>query len=683
MQSRGKKISPLSKRIGTGVILLVIFGGCAYYNTMFNALQTYDSATTQLNENTSQEIPPEIRKDFETTIDKCWKLINIYGEDSNYADDALLLIAKSNFYLQEYSKSERFARQMIGKYPESDLIPEANLWLARSLIKLNRGDEATGFLNEIIQSDADDDLKSKAWFSLGELSEARDQKEQAVKELETSIEYASDDKMISEARYEIGQIYYNDKDYKQAAEQLEILFDYDEPIAVIFQSQMLRVDALMKLKDPDEAQYVLNLMGRETRFFQFQDLIQAKKGECMVQNGTIPEAIDQFQYTLDNYPHTAGSARAAFGLADVLEHTYAEYDSARKLYLRVKQEDRNSDLNIVAGPRAYTLDQYLKLKDNIRFDIKSLNPDSTAEETDTLSQPEAGGYTAVPVIENPSDSLTHQPAVAAQKTARPLKKRDPEEIHESLVKNNFALAEFFLLTMQNYDSAEVAYRRFIRTYQDSVLIPKAYYALYYIYDFEKHERSKADSVKRIILNDYPESVYALHIQKHDQAEYDTTVADTVKLTYRKAENLMFDEDYSEALPIFEKIAEIDSGSIWAEKSRYAIAWIYEKKLNEIPNAVSAYEIIAREYPDTPFGKIAKLKIQPPPPEAAPDTLADSSRVITGDTTITAPPDTSLMNQISPQDRQDKQAGPDRLEKEKERLEPSTITQDSSKTLEKE
>ena len=74
------------------VVLLLIVGGCAYYNTMFNALEKYDSALLRLNQSTNPEIPQDIHKDFEITIDKCWKLINIYGEDSNWADDALLLI---------------------------------------------------------------------------------------------------------------------------------------------------------------------------------------------------------------------------------------------------------------------------------------------------------------------------------------------------------------------------------------------------------------------------------------------------------------------------------------------------------------------------------------------------------------------------------------------------------------
>jgi hypothetical protein len=48
--------------------------------------------------------------------------------------------------------------------------------------------------------------------------------------------------------------------------------------------------------------------------------------------------------------------------------------------------------------------------------------------------------------------------------------------------------------------------------------------------------------------------------------------------------------------------------------------------------------------------------------------------------MTVPGDTSQINQLPLQDNQEKTSGQDRLEKEKERLEPST-TQDSSKTLE--
>ena len=623
--------------------ILLIIGGCAYYNTMFNALDKYDSALTRLNASTNTEMPQDIRKDFEITIDKCWKLINIYGEDSNYADDALLLIAKSNFHLQEFTKAERFARQMIQKYPESDLYAEGNLWLAKSLVKLDRGDDAIGFLNTIIDSDADDDLKSRAWFSLGELYYQRDQASQAIEQFRTCIEYAEDELLVSEAGFLIGKIYYENRDYEEAADELALLFDYDEPIGVIFESQMLRIKTLLKLDDPDECLFVLNLMGRETRFFQYQDRIQAKIGECLVYDGEIEEAIDQYDYTIRNHPRTPGSAIAAFGLAEIFEHTYADYDSARKLYLRVKQEDRNSDLNIQAGEKAYTLEQYLKLKENIRLDLQDLNPDSLGEEE---RMDETTLEDQMPVVAG-QDTNQNQvaPASQAARITKPTrKKREPEEIRQSLIKNNFALAEFFLLTMQNYDSAEVAYKRFINTFEDTSLVPKSYYALYYLYDFELNEEEKADSIKNIILEDYGETSYARHIllQDKNEIQLDSAQTDTVKNHYLRAEQLMYAEDYADAIPIFKEIAREDSGTVWAERSSYAIAWIYEKKLEDIDSALAAYEKVAEEYPNSAYGAIAKKKIQPPPPEPETEETPPDSIITTVDSlnALVAPEDST-------------------------------------------
>ena len=602
------------------VATVLIIGGCVYYNTMFNALDKYDSALTRLNQSTNPEIPQDIRKDFEITIDKCWKLINIYGEDSNYSDDALLLIAKSHYHLQEYTKSERFARQMTIKYPESELFAEGNLWLAKSLIKLNRGEDAVEFLNIIIDSEADDDLRSRAWFSLGELYYQREQFMPAIEKLETSIEYADDELLVSEASFLIGRIYYETGDFKQASDQLELLYDYDEPIGIIFESQMLRVAALLKQDDPDEALFVLKLMSRETRFYQYQDQIQAKIGDCLIYDQQLEEAIDQYDYTMRIHPRTSGSAAAAFGLAEIFDHTYADFDSARKLYLRVKQEDRNSEFNITAGSRAIVLDQYLKLRDNIRQDLSDLHPDSLAgsEATEEIQD----NADTQNITEDITDSNQVKSTNQTKTPARTVKKRSEEEIQQSLIKNNFALAEFFLLNMQNYDSAEVAYNRFITTYQDSALVPKSYYALYYLYDFELNHREKADSIKKIILSNYAESVYAEHLLKEDLPEHpEATKVDSVKQRYRMAENLMFAEDYADALSLFEEIAETDSGSVWAEKARYAIGWIYEKKLADVENAIAAYETVVKEYPASAYGKIAKLKIQPPPEPQITDTAS--------------------------------------------------------------
>ena len=149
------------------ILLLSLLAGCAYYNTMFNAEEKYETGEKLLAQSKGKEITPEIRKDFYDAIDKCWKLINLYGDSSTYADDALLLIGKSHFQVEEFVKSERYLRQFLNRYPKSDLIAEANLWLGKSLVNLDRDDEAKVFLNEALEADQSNEMNSHALLSLG------------------------------------------------------------------------------------------------------------------------------------------------------------------------------------------------------------------------------------------------------------------------------------------------------------------------------------------------------------------------------------------------------------------------------------------------------------------------------------------------------------------------------------
>ena len=134
--------------------------------------------------------------------------------------------------------------------------------------------------------------------------------------------------------------------------------------------------------------------------------------------------------------------------------------------------------------RARVLESYLKLRDNIKRDLADLRKLEDGEEveteieesTDTLSTGSFEDSLREESINNRSSKRPRK-GVQAKKPPAP-KKRTQEEVILSLERNRFALAEYFLLNMQNYDSAEVAYIDFISTTQDTVLKPKAYHTLY-------------------------------------------------------------------------------------------------------------------------------------------------------------------------------------------------------------
>ena len=179
--------------------------------------------------------------------------------------------------------------------------------------------------------------------------------------------------------------------------------------------------------------------------------------------------------------------------------------------------------------------------------------------------------------------------------------------------------------MANYDSAIADYKNFIDVSNDSLLVPKAYYALYYIYTYERENQAKADSFRQIILQDFPTTPYAAYFSAKNSKEI--IVEEEIspyKYLFLQGEALLYDGRYEEAIDVFTQIAVEDSGSEVAKKARYASAWIYEKKLDDIPDAVHAYTMLAREYPQSEAGKLAQKKISEPVADVLPDASVSDS-----------------------------------------------------------
>ena len=230
---------------------LLFVVGCAYYNIMFNAHEKYESGEKRIKASVSKEITPEVRKDFYDAIDKCWKLLNIYGDSSAYAADALLLIGKSHWQVEEYVKSERHLRQFINRYPKTDLMTEANLWLGKSLEKLDRDDEAIQYLNIALQADEDDEINAQVYLSLGSVYYKKEIYERARTQLNLAIEESDDDNLKASAQYLIAETYFNERDYEQSAENFEKVKEYNTQIDFLFDSFMRKIDCYVEMDQFD------------------------------------------------------------------------------------------------------------------------------------------------------------------------------------------------------------------------------------------------------------------------------------------------------------------------------------------------------------------------------------------------------------------------------------------------
>lgn len=637
----------------TLLLLLLITAGCAYYNTFFNAKHSFHLAEEKQKISKSTELAADVRKEYERAINKSWKLIDFYGDSSSYADDALLLIGQAHYNLAEFAKSERVLEQFLLKYLKSDLLPEAKLWLAKTYIALEKQDKAQELLDNLFRAKVSKKIAAQAFYILGDLFYKQDNFRKAIEYLEKCVDITSDDEIEGAAQFLIGEAFFELEEYENAVYAYEKLEKLNIPVIKEYEAFSQKVNALSKMEKYGEAEQELREMLRNQRFNNQFALIETKLANIFEQQGETDLARDYYYDIMKKYPRSEGVGLTAFYLGQLYELVYGNFDSAKVYYDKAGKLKTEKIVLEEASKKSQLLTEYLKMRDQLRKDRSDLRrlvrgDSSLVDSMDVTSesgqkkqeQLQAQQNTAQEDLSDPlknaqsfemisdSDSIrtsvedsTQQEKTQKSKQKAPTTKkvavnRTPEEVNDSYIKNSFARGEFFLLKYLNYDSAAVAYQEFVTHFQDSLLTPKAYYAMYFIYKTIE-DSIKADSIKTLIIDRYPSTSYGqkLSSQVYDLISADAQSEDKIyRDKYLKAENNLFSQNFEKAIQLFGEIAISDSGSVWAKKSRYAIAYIYEKYLNDFPRAIDNYTILAKEYPNTEYSKIAQNKIQPPKEE---------------------------------------------------------------------
>ena len=638
------------------IILCIIFVlGCAYYNTFFNAKEYYKTGEKKQKNSISDNVPSDVKTSYNNAIKKCWKLIDTYGDSSEYADDALLLIGKSHYNIQEYELSEKVLNQFLLKYLNSELIPDAKLWLAKNYIELEKDDEALDLLDNIFDNKVSNEVAAKAFFILGNLYFKNEDYENAIDNFQKCVEITDDDEIKGEAEYKSGESFFILEEYENAIYHFQKIQKLDVPVIKEYEAIMQKINALSKLERYEEADQILRLMLSNQRFIDQFSLIETKLANISEIQGDIEYAMELYYDILNKYPKKEGAALSAFYLGQLYEFEYGDFDSAKTYYDRVNQEYNRSEAKEDATSRANLLKEYLTIRDQINKDKGDLyklqhgdsllvdsvavepSPEDTLEVEETEKFVEFDNPFKYPSDANQDTVLSDTSNISAkdsldqvtQQTAsqkKPVQKkkavsRDPNEVEGSLIKNSFAIAEYFLLKYQNYDSSLARYSNFVNDFSDSILSPKALYSIYFLYNNINKDILRADSIKNIILDQYLDTPYGEKLSGKMSSLSEETIENSIdssKVKYLEAENYLENEDYESAIKLFEHISEQDSGSIWAQKSRYAIAYTYEKYVADTGWAIQSYQILANEYPKTDYGRVAINKIAEPGDEVESD-----------------------------------------------------------------
>lgn len=240
--------------------------GCAYYNTLFNAKKSFNAGIEIIQKEPEKDSHPNATKYFEDTIDKCWKLIELYSDKSKYADDALLYIVKSEYNLGKYAQAKSHADQFVKKYPKSDLIPEANLWYGKLLIKDNQIDDGKEYLYKVINFKSGSRLKAEAYYELGNIAYENGDFTGSIDFFNLALKEKVDKQYAAFINFYLGESYFHQNEFKKAIQQYSKVEKFSPSLDVEYRTKFNMGKSQAEIGKYEEALKTFRKMLTAPRF---------------------------------------------------------------------------------------------------------------------------------------------------------------------------------------------------------------------------------------------------------------------------------------------------------------------------------------------------------------------------------------------------------------------------------
>ena len=357
---------------------------CQYFNAFFNAESSFDDAIkeiTRVNAGLSDragvysfadqsEIPSGAKKNLQLSIIQAWKVIELYSDSADYADDAMFLIGRANFFLGVYPKSIESFSDLIDNYIDSEFWQESWLWLSDSYLANTDTTKALNTLEQASLKEFDPETEIKLLTRRGYIAISRNQHKIAINYYRQALSLATDDYLIVSIRLLLAKSFHETGDYDNALVNASIAYDENEDdeltrlaLRQIILTYIAKNDIIYSLKWIEE--------GRSD-FDNYQDFgwYELQRGKLFLNRGNWAEAKEQWLQVIEDYPRTDEAAEAAYNISEYFRLETGQYDSAYAYILKIPSDAWSNDAKKASYLKKWKkmLQQTVDLQNDIKSD---------------------------------------------------------------------------------------------------------------------------------------------------------------------------------------------------------------------------------------------------------------------------------------------------------------------------
>jgi len=544
------------------IILILFFFSfsCTYYNTFYNAKRSFKEGENAQKRSASGAKSSAADKKYEEAIKKASKVLTFHPK-SKWVDDALFLIGRAYYNMEEYAKAERKFKELMASFPKSKLAKECRYYISLCQYKSGNEEDAVLSLESIVESDkADKKKRAEAAFMLGEIYSGREEYDDAIANYRHLVENYEKDTLAPVAQDRIGEAFWLKKDYAQAKQAFAQVEKYHPKSDDLFESRFRGGECCYSLGEFEEGMDIFSRLSKETEDSEKLPAVKLKIVEGILLSGNTDEAIKEYEEIIKDYAKTEHSAQALYQLGMIHQEEFGDLKKAKEMFDSCKTE----------SPRSEIAQEALS---------KSANISKVEEYQTELSEAET------------------------EKHGRAL----------------FLLAELYLTQMNQPDSALAEYLALADNYPESEFAAQSLYAAAWILENIKKDAARAKEMYQRIVKEYPATDYSKPAAKFLGLSYESIQVDTPEREYLEAERMLLEyENVDSALLLYNGIIERFPQSSYAGEAAYAVAWITEHYANPGDSTVAlAYQKVIDLYPNSEHADAARTKLGRAPKKKAP------------------------------------------------------------------
>ncbi|MBT3180508.1 MAG: hypothetical protein HOB40_07295 [Candidatus Marinimicrobia bacterium] len=534
-------------------ILILSLGGCAYFNTFYNAQQYYDEAEKIRLQKEGESISITALDKYGKTIQKCHKVLGDYP-DSKFRNDAILLMSKARFYRKDYDLALDDLKIIIDKGNEKQK-EDAYYW--RALCKWKKGNAQTGIneLTDLLEVSYDKQIQSKCYLSLAEIVSE-------LKEPEKAMAYLLEGAKLTKDRDQKGIIYGRLAEMAFNRENYELAMDgYKNVIAHSLSKQKgetahLQVLKILRIqKKYRSASRKIKGMLTDDKFKGIAGNLELELVQLYREQNEIEDIESRLESIVNTYQRTPVSAEAYYLLGQYNVSQNWDLDKAKNYFNLVSKESSKSLFSPIAKSKSKAIDIYQEAEKDLEKHIELLSIDSSLVSSETDSN-DMGVSVIIP-------------------------DRSIPELYYQL-----ADLESFKF---NRNAEGISYLKIIISdYPESPFHAKAMFAISFMFD------SNGDSLEATIAQEqlektYPNSEYTAYLKEGVTIEINEQ-----EEMYKLAETQITNNPEN-AIQLMKEALDLNESSELAPSLAFTISYYYDQ-IAEIDSAMKYYEWIQENHP---------------------------------------------------------------------------------------